>query len=104
MVTAKRDFTSTRSERGGGSPSFLYRLAREIRADERIATLSPAQRYALIHAVEKYADIEGEWFLSYRRWASETDVSRRSLQYMVARCESTGLLKVIDQDYFVESD
>jgi len=28
-------------------------------------------------AVERYADIEGEWYLSYRRSASETGMSRR---------------------------
>jgi hypothetical protein len=93
-VTAKRDFTYRRPSGGGGTPSFLYRLSRELRGDVRFEALTPSQRYALVLAVEQYADAAGEFFLSYRTWAAESGVKRRSLQYMVASCESSGLLKV----------
>jgi hypothetical protein len=93
-VTAKREMTYRRPAHVEGGAAFLYYLSAEIRADSRVSPLTPAQRWALLVAVEQHADGAGVFYLSLRTWAGETGVSRRTLQYMIASCEVSGLLGV----------
>ncbi len=93
-MTAKRELTYRRPAHVEGGAAFLYYLSAELRADSRLCRLSVPQKWALLVAVEQHSDGAGVFYLSLKKWSAETGVSRRTLQRMTAKLETSGLLGV----------